>query len=118
MRITLKMLKAKHACATRVRRFEYHFGKGVTVTLARCVQHAHRFPWGWAAYNLLPGGIHGIACTRYYAEARKAELAYCRACDEAAMAYKAWAKYKKALKAARKQRAVAVATAFYHATKV
>ena len=54
MKITLAMLKAKHACAEQRRVFKEIFPNGVEVTKAICVSVSDRFDWDWAAKAFLP----------------------------------------------------------------
>ena len=54
MKITVKLLKAKGACAEQVAIFKTLFPNGVEPTEALCLAHAQTFGWHWAAANLLP----------------------------------------------------------------
>ena len=54
MKVTLAMLKAKHACADQVRLFESLFKEGGDVTQEKCLAVADKFDWDWAAQHLLP----------------------------------------------------------------
>ena len=53
MRITKALLESKGACADQVELFAKLFPRGVTLTEAVCVKHAHEFEWHWAAKHLL-----------------------------------------------------------------
>ena len=54
MKITVKLLKAKGACAEQVAIFKTLFPNGVEPTEELCLAHAQTFGWDWAAANLLP----------------------------------------------------------------
>ena len=53
MRITAKILHAKHACADQVKLFQERFPDGVDVTEANCIAVADLFDWSWASARLL-----------------------------------------------------------------
>ena len=61
MKITVKMLKAKHACSDQVELFQSLFPKGVEPTKALCRKHAEKFNWDWAARkSFIHPGVEGI----------------------------------------------------------
>src|SRR3990167_318597 len=51
--LTIKQLKAQHACANQVALFHKQFGNSTTVTVAKCRKVADLFDWSWAASHLL-----------------------------------------------------------------
>lgn len=52
-KITAKLLKDQGACVKQLRAFKQRWPKGVIPTRELAINHAKRFDWDWAAYNLL-----------------------------------------------------------------
>ena len=113
MKITVKLLKSKGACAEQVDKFAALFPDGVEPTKALCFAHAQTFDWRWAAENLLPAPAREA-----YDKARApAERAYNEARATAEKAYNeavatAWKARNEALAPAERAYNEAVATAF------